>query len=326
MDNVSLLQKLKKTIVAHLTVGVSSLLALSISFMSIQKTGFKSTIVVAPTMDELGSSALFDRLSELDGIVYIGEVHDDLLHHKIQLDIIKGIHQRRNSLSIGLEMLDFTLQNKLDGYLNGHITPSNFKKLWNEKWGYFSLYEPILTYAKDHDIPVFALNAPPSTVHKIITGGLNSLTANERQQLPRQIRISKNEKYLNDLEQNMWGSHRTVNFDDTKRIDQLILAHSARDQKMANSILSSRAKSGVNRAGPMVVLAGELHLVYRGGIVEQVAIENPKLPQTVVLPFLSEPYYRKTSSLTAMFEVLKDNEHFSHDIMSNYFWLENQIP
>lgn len=59
---------------------------------------------------------------------FVGENHDDSLHHASQLAIIKGLQQSGRTLAIGLEMFATTSQDKLDRWVAGKLSLKEFKK------------------------------------------------------------------------------------------------------------------------------------------------------------------------------------------------------
>ena len=54
-----------------------------------------------------------------------------------------------------------------------------------EHWRYdFRLYQPILNFAREHDIPLVALNVPSEITRKVGRAGIESLSEQERAGLP----------------------------------------------------------------------------------------------------------------------------------------------
>ena len=61
-------------------------------------------------------AALADRLRRAR-IIFIAEKHDEASHHRLQEQIIRALHRRKQPLTVGMEMIDVTQQAALDDYL-----------------------------------------------------------------------------------------------------------------------------------------------------------------------------------------------------------------
>ena len=81
---------------------------------------------------------------ETSRVIYVGETHDNIEAHKVQLRIIKKLSERY-SVAIGLEMFRRSAQKKLDRWNKGQLPLKEFKKLFHANWGPgYKLYQPIL--------------------------------------------------------------------------------------------------------------------------------------------------------------------------------------
>ena len=67
-------------------------------------------------------------------VIYVGETHDNIEAHKVQLRIIKKLSERY-SVAIGLEMFRRSAQKKLDRWNKGQLPLKEFKKLFHANWG-----------------------------------------------------------------------------------------------------------------------------------------------------------------------------------------------
>ena len=76
---------------------------------------------------------------------------------------------------------------------------------WEDRWGYsFELYRGILEFARAHGIPVYALNVPDEITEAVAGGGVDSLTAEQRESLP-DLDLS-NEEYRAEM-QEIFSAH-----------------------------------------------------------------------------------------------------------------------
>lgn len=129
------------------------------------------------------------QISDRD-VVFIGESHDRYDHHLNQLEIICRLHVQDPDLVIALEFFQHPFQPSLDAYIDGQLSTDEMleKTEYYDRWGYdYRLYEPILSYAASHGIPVLALNVPAELTRQIGRGGISALSEDERGRIPATI-------------------------------------------------------------------------------------------------------------------------------------------
>ncbi len=134
-------------------------------------------------------AAILPKLAE-DRVVFVGETHTSYTDHLNQLAIIQGLYERQPDLAIGMEYFQQPFQEYLDEYGAGTLSQADLlaKTQYFKRWGYdFRLYEPILRYAREHKIPLVALNLPSEIVQKVGRSGLASLTEQERAEIPQHL-------------------------------------------------------------------------------------------------------------------------------------------
>ena len=71
-----------------------------------------------------GADLTFDEvLAEIESskAVFVGELHATPIHHKVQLEVIKYLHNAGMKVAIAFEMLPEHKQDLLDGWMNGSI-------------------------------------------------------------------------------------------------------------------------------------------------------------------------------------------------------------
>src|SRR5262249_20609306 len=123
--------------------------------------------------------------------VFIGEEHDRYDQHLTELEIIRRLYQRDPSRwVIGVEFIQRPFQADLDAYIAGKIDEREFLKRteYFDRWGFdFRLYRPIFHFAREHAIPVVALNATRELSEEVAKVGLEGLKTPLREQLPGQI-------------------------------------------------------------------------------------------------------------------------------------------
>lgn len=214
--------------------------------------------------------------------VYVGESHDSLPMHSIQLKIIQALYGLDRSLSVGLEMLPVTFQESLNKWSLGILSKSEFVRdaKWYVNWNLnFRFYEKIFEFSKDNGIQMRALNAPRELITKIRMKGWDALSPQEQEMIPQPKLFYPEHKVLirtifetAELPHQMKGEGLDIVF------EGLYHAQSAWDETMAFQVRQSYERNKKR----MVVLAGSGHLLYNLGINRRV-FEKNRLPFKTVI-------------------------------------------
>jgi uncharacterized iron-regulated protein len=205
-------------------------------------------------------STVVDKLAAKK-IVYVGEEHDKVSHHQVQLEILRELHEQTPRIAVGMEMFQRPFQRALDDYIAGLIDERTFLKSseYFKRWNLdYHLYKPILDFAKERRLPVVALNMRREIVNKVAKGGLDSLSKEERQEIPQELDFSDHE-YRARLKE-IFAVHQGSR---EKNFEFFHQAQILWDEAMAESIdrfLKSQPDFRV------LVLAGAGHLQYGSGI------------------------------------------------------------
>ena len=203
-------------------------------------------------------------------VIYVGETHTRYDHHLIQLEIIKQIHALNPELAIGMEFFQQPFQQYLDAYINGEISEREMLRFteYYDRWRFdYRLYAPILRYAQRNRIPLVALNLPAEITQKVSRDGLDSLSEEERAQVPTDIDRSDT-AYAQRLE-DIFKQHpegQAPNF------EHFLTAQLLWDEGMAQQVVNYLTANPTRR---MIVLAGSGHLAYGSGIPNRVARRMP---------------------------------------------------
>lgn len=221
-----------------------------------------------------GASLRFDQMIEQlleNSAVLIGEQHTRMDHHLTQLAILKAMHQRHPNLAVGVEWFQQPFQPVLDAFIAGRINEVEMLRQteYYERWRYdYRLYRPIMAYARQHRIPVIALNAPVELTSQIGEQGLASLSEAQRQQLPAVIH-PPSEAYRQQLQAIFAHHHLPAN-----RIEHFITVQRVWDETMAaNSVKYLNA----HPESKMIVMAGVGHIAHDDGIAQDMKRASPSL-------------------------------------------------
>jgi uncharacterized iron-regulated protein len=218
------------------------------------------TIVSSDIKKPITLEALMNDLQAVQ-IIYVGEQHTNPDHHAIQLKILENLCQTSPGLIVGMEMFDRTYQPILDQWSAGMLTDQEFieKVHWYANWKYdFDFYAGILTFIKDHRIPLFALNVPSDISAKIAVGGLENLRPWERQYLPKIINTSNlaHKSYV----ENIFNLHHAKG---RENFEFFYAAQCIWEDAMAQSIADNLGNNS------MIVFAGNGHIIQKFGIPDR---------------------------------------------------------
>jgi uncharacterized iron-regulated protein len=203
---------------------------------------------------------LIDRLAD-DRVIFVGESHDRYEDHLNQLAIIRGLRERGAELAIGMEFFQQPFQDRLDAYIAGTLSEEDLLREteYFERWRFdYRLYRPILRYAKEHGIPLIALNVPREITDKVGDNGIASLSAEESAQIPSEI----------DRDDEDYRAHIKMVFDMHPKDDEASFEHFLEVQLLWDEGMAERAADwlAANPGKQLIVLAGSGHVEYGRGI------------------------------------------------------------
>ncbi|MEK7789697.1 MAG: ChaN family lipoprotein, partial [Planctomycetota bacterium] len=206
-------------------------------------------------------------------IIYIGEHHDQFAHHNVQFQVIKGLYAKNKKVAIGMEMFQMPFQGILDGYIAGRIDEKEFlkKSEYFKRWGFdYNLYKPILDFAREEKIPLVALNIRREIVAKVSKSGLDSLSDEEKKEIPQQMDFSDNE--YRDRLMKVFKMHQNSK---DRNFDFFYQSQVLWDETMAQSIDEFFKKNpDFQQNGQFVVIAGGGHIQYGSGIPKRTFRRN----------------------------------------------------
>ncbi|MEZ4362537.1 MAG: ChaN family lipoprotein [Kofleriaceae bacterium] len=146
------------------------------------------TILDGRTGRQLDAAEFWGRLGAAR-VVCVGEEHPNPHHHWAQLEVVTRLTPgaAHSSLALAMEMFQRPFQGVLDDFTAARIDESALlsRAGWSERWGYdFGLYRPILARMVRAGGHLVALNPAKELVKRISRQGLESLSPQERAELP----------------------------------------------------------------------------------------------------------------------------------------------
>lgn len=224
-------------------------------------------VEASPVLDLSAFSTLEQIIPALakKQVVFIGEQHARYDHHLTQLEIIRRLHALHPQLAIGMEMFQQPFQHYLDEYVAGSIDEQAMLRAteYYRRWRMdYRLYAPILRYAREHRLPLIALNVPKELTHKVAHDGLDGLSDEDRQQLPADIEPA-DEAYRQRLEEVFDLHPREEGHDNFE--------HFLEAQLLWDEAMAERAAAYLKEHPDhhLVVLAGNQHLAWGSTIPQR---------------------------------------------------------
>ncbi|ALM52240.1 ChaN family lipoprotein [Halomonas huangheensis] len=198
-------------------------------------------------------------------VVLLGEQHDQSAHHRWQLNTIAALHSRQADMAIGLEMLPRDAQPALDQWVAGELNERQLldKTHWYRYWGRDAdLYLPIMHFARDHRLPLVALNVTAQQRRELTEPSSEQWSLEQRHGVP--VPLPPSAHYRSRLLES-FQQHTTEQLSDSVS-DAFIRAQLVWDSAMAASLANA------SHQHPLVIgIVGRGHVEYADGIAHQLA-------------------------------------------------------
>ena len=210
-----------------------------------------------------GLEAVIPRIQERR-VVFVGESHDQYGHHLAQLEVIRRLHEISPDLAIGLEQFQRPFQQHLDDYVAGEIDEGEMLQLteYFSRWRFdYRLYRPILQFAREHRIPLVALNVPKELTRAVGQGGFDGLDEAMRAQLPAEMGEA-DQAYRARL-RGVFHMHPDAG---ERNFEHFVEAQLLWDEGMAERAADYLREHPRRR---LVVLAGSGHIAHPGAIPDR---------------------------------------------------------
>jgi len=229
-----------------------------------------------PTGLKLSFEGMMDMM---DGgrVIYVGETHKNVHAHRVQLEILRALQDRYpGRIAVGMEMFREPYQESLDRWTKGELTELEFLRSseWVTNWGSsFRYYRDIMSFARDHEIDIIALN-PPIDLQRAVGMG-EPLTPAQQAQIPE---IDSSDPHQQAVIRAIYSAHQGNEKMQKAFLRVQLLWEENMAEQIVNYLEGSRGKGKI-----MVVFTGESHVKYGFGVPKKVVRRLP-MPYYVVLP------------------------------------------
>jgi uncharacterized iron-regulated protein len=232
-------------------------------------------------------SELADSLMKYDVVIF-GEVHRHTGAHLQELKLLRALYERQPLWVLSLEHFERDVQGVVDDYLAGRVGEHALIDKGRAWDNYPTSYRPLLTYAREHGLPVIAAEAPGWEIACIGQHGpeiLDQFTAAERSWMARDIHVPSDEyreKYLKFQSGSALHGGGGSNTPEAQlKAERSFTAQSARDDTMAESILLAKQRYPDRK---ILHLTGSFHAEGFLGTVTRLRLRDPKLKIAVIDP------------------------------------------
>ena len=262
-------------------------------------------ILHLPTGLGVNRNQMLDSISA-SRVIYIGETHDNIEAHKVQLQVIQFL-DKKYPVAIGLEMFRRSGQKKLNLFNQGQLSDQEFRHLFLSNWGSgFELYKSIFEFARSKNLPLIGLKSSRKVENHFRSGD----SAPGDTLYPE---IDETDPYHRAFSMSIFGGHTAKALEKPYRM--LLLWEETMAQTVAEFL-----RDPINKDKKLVVLAGGFHVQYGFGIPKRAYRRIPHA-YSIILP-----------NITKVPENLKDREMEVKKVFiplyaADYVWqVEYRVP
>ena len=239
------------------------------------------------------TASIAQLLSGYDVVIF-GEMHGHPGIHLAQMQLFNALHQINPKMSLSLEQFERDTQDILDEYLDSEIGEQTLLDQGRAWDNYSTSYRPLVEYAKQHQLPVIAANAPKDAITCIGREGLgflDTLAEDDRRHIAREIDVSDGaykDRYMEFLGGNVshgGGASEEASAEMLAMAARSFSAQATRDDTMAESIARHMQH---NPQRQVMHLTGQFHSEAFLGMVERLSKRMPALKIAVIDPVLSD--------------------------------------
>ena len=264
-------------------------------------------ILHLPTGVTVNFSQMMDAVAT-SRVIYIGETHDNIEAHKVQLRIIKRLSEQF-PVAIGVEMFRRAAQAQLDQWNADKLSMKELKKLFHTNWGTgYKLYQPIFDFAHTHKLPLIGLKSTNEVENSFRSGD----PAPDGTFYPE---LNEQDPYHRAFSMAAFGGHRGTNKALEKPYRMLLLWEETMAQTVSQFLMNPKYKET-----KLIVLSGGFHVQYGFGIPKR-AFRRVPHSYSVIQP-----------TVTHVPEKLKDREMEVEKVLiplyaADYAWkVEYKVP
>ena len=210
-------------------------------------------------------------------VVFVGEQHDDPNTHRLEAAILDGLHRRKVTPVLSLEMFERDTQGVLNDYLAGRITEEEMLKTSRPWPRYATDYRRMVEMARERNWTVVAANVPRRLAAEVSKNGKDAiakLAEGDRTLIASDLQCPL-DTYFDNFVKSM-GDHPSGNKTAEEQrisVERYYWAQCVKDETMAESIAAAFGKRSAS--GPIVHYDGAFHSDFGLGTAERVRRRLP---------------------------------------------------
>ena len=195
-------------------------------------------------------------------IVIVSENHDNSSHHLHQKLFLQSLSEQNPAvaISVGMEFFEYPQQALVDRFLQGQSSEEDFLKAINWGGNPYDFYRDLVAFPLAHQGWTYGLNASRELTRKISKNGLESLSEEDRLQLPENFALG-NDKYFARFRETMAGHVPEA------AIQRYFAAQSVWDDTMASQAIRIQ---NLHPEQILVIIVGDFHAQYGGGLPDRI--------------------------------------------------------
>jgi uncharacterized iron-regulated protein len=200
-------------------------------------------------------------------VVYVGETHNRYADHLLQGAVLASFVDQGKPVALGVEWFQRPFQSVVNRYIAGEISEAELLRgtEYFKRWGFdYRHYRALMRYAREHKVPVVAMNAAKEVTDAVMMQGIDNVPASIKSQLPQSYDFDIGD-YRKALEK-IFGQHDHAEESDSDGVDRFMQVQLTWDETMAESVARYINQ---NPSSHLVVLAGRGH-VHKAGIPSRV--------------------------------------------------------
>ena len=232
-------------------------------------------------------------------LILVAEEHTSLEHHRVQLRVLEVLEEAGRALAIGLEMFPADDQAVLDDWIAGELPETEFveRSDWYARWGYhWGYYREIFLFAREHGLPMVALNAPRTVIADVGAHGIDAARERHPDVFPPRVDISSKDH------RTLVGAFFAADAPVHGRISEDQFRSLFEAQCTWDAVMAYNAARFLDThpAHSLVVLAGTGHVIYELGIARQAQAWHQS-PATSIVPVVVNEADERVQSSAADF-------------------------
>lgn len=222
-------------------------------------------------------------------VVLLGEHHDNMEHHRWQLQMMTGLHTLNPDMVLGFEMFPRKQQPVLDKWVAGELTEAEFLEQvdWQEYWSFDpELYLPLFHFARMNRIPMYALNVERTLIREVGKSGWANVDEKVKEGVSAPASASEGYRqllasvFMQHGEQHDSGTPEELV---EKAMAMPGFARFVESQQVWDRAMAEAIAKGVKQhpEAQFVAVLGSGHMMYGFGVPEQ--LQDLDLPNPAVL-------------------------------------------